>query len=172
MKTVIERRGLTAAALLISAGLLAGCTAFTANGVPSGSPAASGTPSAAASGTLPPPASASLTPAPYQTSDPRVSFSPPPPATPTPSPMPGTWRWEGVVVDEQGRPIEGVCVVVGPSGCQPTNPRTDARGVWYVDFPQAEVQYDLHFTKDGYRTYSARITPTSSWTYNVVLSRG
>ncbi|MEK7863059.1 MAG: carboxypeptidase-like regulatory domain-containing protein, partial [Chloroflexota bacterium] len=110
----------------------------------------------------------STTPAPKSTSD-IVTYSPPPPATPTPPPDPGLWRYEGVVVDEQGKPIEGVCVAVGPQGCLPSSIRTDKRGVWFIDFPQAPVDYDLHFSKKGYTQYDVRITPTSPWTLNVVL---
>ena len=99
-----------------------------------------------------------------------ITYSPPPGA-PTAQPDPDLWRWEGVVVDEQGKPLEGVCIAVVPVGCVPTNPRTDTRGVWSIDFPQAAVDYDLHFSKEGFKTFDARITPTSAWTFNVVLKR-
>lgn len=99
----------------------------------------------------------------------EVTYSPPPPAKPTPTPDPELWRWEGVVVDDAGKPLQGVCVAVGPHGCQAQSPRTDARGTWHVDFPQAPVQYDLHFTKEGYKTFDVRVTPTSAWTLNVML---
>ena len=162
----IGSRGLRAAGLALTFALATACSGSAATPTPS--------PSATGSGeirTLPPPASASLSPAPILTSAP-ITYSPPPPSTPTPTVAPGMWRWEGVVVDADEKPVEGVCIVIGPNGCQPTNPRTDARGAWFVDFPQAPVQYDLHFTKEGYATYSARVTPTANWTFNVVLQRG
>lgn len=177
MKKRLERRGLRAAALLTTLGGLGlvaviaivlsarggGTTERGIDVLTAASPTASGT--------LAPVSSASLAPATalaHAAQEP-VTYSPPPPPTPTPAPPEGTWRWEGVVVDEKGKPIEDVCIAVGPHGCQPTSVRTDKRGVWFIDFPQAPVDYDLHFTKKGYPQYDVRITPTSPWTLNVVL---
>jgi Carboxypeptidase regulatory-like domain len=67
------------------------------------------------------------------------------------------WHVEGRVTDTQLKPIEGACVAVGPNGCQPTNPRTDANGNWFIDFPQVAVPYDLHVTRQGYRQVDYRL---------------
>ena len=94
------------------------------------------------------------------------------PATPTPGLNPGTqYRIEGVIVDELGAPLVGVCIAIGPNGCQEHSPHTDARGVYYVDFPQATVDYDLHFTKDGYKEVVKRLRPTQSQVLNLVLGQ-
>jgi hypothetical protein len=94
------------------------------------------------------------------------------PATPTPGLGPGTaYRIEGIVVDELGAPIPNVCIAIGPNGCQEHSPRTDTRGVYYIDFPAAEVDYDLHFTKDGYKEFTQRIKPTQNQVLNLVLGQ-
>ncbi len=178
MKMSTERRGHRAAALLALALIAAACGPA-ASGPAASGPAATITPGApgsptplvTASGTLAPVASESAAPATAlaQAAQEPVTYSPPPPPTPTPSPQPGLWRWEGVVVDGDGKPLADVCVAVGPHGCVPSSPRTDARGVWFIDFPQAAVDYDLHFIKPGYAQHDVRITPTSPWTLDVVL---
>jgi hypothetical protein len=95
-----------------------------------------------------------------------------PPASATPGLGPGTaYRIEGVVVDELGAPIPNVCIAIGPNGCQEHSPRTDARGVYYVDFPAAAVDYDLHWTKEGYKEYTQRIRPDQNQVLNLVLGR-
>ena len=95
-----------------------------------------------------------------------------PPATATPGLGPGTaYRIEGVVVDEVGAPIPNVCIAIGPNGCQEHSPRTDTRGVYFIDFPQALVEYDLHFTKDGYKEFTQRLQPTRNTTLNIVLGQ-
>jgi hypothetical protein len=95
-----------------------------------------------------------------------------PPATPTPGIGPGTaYRMEGVVVNESGAPLANVCIVIGPNGCQEHSPRTDTRGVYFIDFPAAEVDYDLHFVKDGYTEFDQRIKPTRSTVLNIVLGQ-
>jgi len=94
------------------------------------------------------------------------------PATATPGLGPGTaYRIEGVVVDELGAPLPDVCIAIGPNGCQEHSPRTDARGVYFIDFPQATVDYDLHFTKDGYKEFSQRLHPTRNQVLNIVLGQ-
>jgi hypothetical protein len=93
-----------------------------------------------------------------------------PPATPTPAIGAGAaYRMEGVVVDESGAPLANVCIAIGPNGCQDHSPRTDVRGVYFIDFPAAEVDYDLHFTRDGYQEFDQRLKPTRSTVLNVVL---
>jgi hypothetical protein len=95
-----------------------------------------------------------------------------PPATPTPEIGPGAaYRMEGVVVDESGAPLSNVCIVIGPNGCRDHSPHTDARGVYFIDFPAAEVDYDLHFIKDGYTEFDQRVKPTRSTVLNVVLGQ-
>jgi len=95
-----------------------------------------------------------------------------PPATATPGLGPGTaYRIEGVVVDVLGAPIPNVCIAIGPNGCQEHSPRTDSRGVYYIDFPAAEVEYDLHWTKDGYKEFTQRIKPTQNQVLNLVLGQ-
>lgn len=95
--------------------------------------------------------------------------------TPTPYPPPtveGLWRIEGSVIDETNKPIEGVCLAIGPVGCQPVSPRSDKDGKFYFDLPVANVDYDFHFTKPGYQQFDARIHPTGPSTFNFVLRRG
>jgi hypothetical protein len=95
-----------------------------------------------------------------------------PPATPTPGFGPGTaYRIEGVVVDELGAPLPDVCIAIGPNGCQDHSPRTDSRGVYFLDFPAAAVDYDLHFTKDGYKEFTQRLRPTQNQVLNLVLGQ-
>ena len=99
----------------------------------------------------------------------------PPVAAPTPYPPPtveGLWRIEGTVIDETNKPIEGVCLAIGPLGCKATSPRSDAAGGFYFDLPPANVDYDFHFTKPGYQQFDVRIHPTGPSTFNYVLKKG
>ena len=102
-------------------------------------------------------------------------------AAPTPAPTPtlyqpplveGLWRMEGSVVDEAGKPLEGVCLAIGPLGCRATSPKSDAAGKFYFDLPPANVDYDLHFSKTGYQTLDVRIHPSAPSLFNYVLKRG
>lgn len=93
------------------------------------------------------------------------------PASPTPPRQPGYFRVEGVVVDQLGMPIENACIEIGPNGCREHSPRTDGRGVYYMDFPKADVEYDLHFTREGYQPQVKRIKPTADLVLNLVLAR-
>lgn len=88
----------------------------------------------------------------------------------TPTAQSGMWRVQGTITDAQKQPIEGVCVGVGPAVCTPTNPRTDSQGHWFIDFPAVSVEYDLHFTKDGYQPGSTRIKLTGPQILGVVLT--
>ena len=95
--------------------------------------------------------------------------------TPTPYPPPtveGLWRIEGTIVDETSKPVEGVCLAIGPVGCQPVSPRSDKDGKFYFDLPVANVDYDFHFTKAGYQQLDVRIHPHGPSTFNYVLRRG
>jgi hypothetical protein len=98
-----------------------------------------------------------------------------PKPTPTPYPPPtveGLWRVEGHVADEQGKPIEGVCLAIGPVGCQPVSPHSDKDGNYYFDLPVANVDYDFHFTKAGYQQFDSRVHPTGPSSFNFVLKKG
>jgi hypothetical protein len=97
--------------------------------------------------------------------------------TPTPTPYPpptveGLWRIEGHVADEQSKPIEGVCLAIGPVGCQAVSPHSDKNGNFYFDLPVANVDYEFHFTKPGYQQLDVRIHPTGPSNFNYVLRRG
>jgi hypothetical protein len=103
------------------------------------------------------------------------SRSGPPAATPTPYPPPtveGLWRITGTVIDESNKPIEGVCLVIGPLDCRATSPRSDKDGRYYFDLPVANVDYDLHFIKAGYQQLDVRIHPTGPGEFNYLLKRG
>jgi len=78
--------------------------------------------------------------------------------TPGPTVPAGHWRWTGDVIDQDGKPLPGVCVHIGPGDCQFNSIRTDEKGKWVIDFPQVDVEYDFHFVKDGYQKvdYSIR----------------
>lgn len=105
------------------------------------------------------------------TPEPRT---PPPSSRPTltPTPDPAIWRFEGVVLDDAGDPIPGVCVIIGPRGCQPGSIRTDSDGRYWVDMPQkTNVVYDLSFAKNGYEVVQHRAQPQGPTLFNVVLRR-
>lgn len=89
----------------------------------------------------------------------------------TPTAQSGMWRVQGTITDTQKQPIEGVCVGVGPAVCTPTNPRSDSQGHWFIDFPAVSVEYDLHFTKDGYQPGATRVKLTGPQILGVVLTR-
>ena len=101
----------------------------------------------------------------------------PPAANPTATPEPGLWRLEGYVVDESGKPIENVCVVIGPTGCQTFTTKTDERGHWFIDIasgpvtPLTQVNFDFYFEIPGRETVWLRMTPTSSTVFNLVLRK-
>jgi hypothetical protein len=98
-----------------------------------------------------------------------------PKPTPTPYPPPtveGLWRIEGSILDENQKPIEGVCLAIGPVGCQPVSPHSDKDGKFYFDLPVANVDYDFHFTKAGYQQVDAKVHPTGPATFVYVMRRG
>lgn len=98
--------------------------------------------------------------------------TPPPPPTATPTPDPAIWRFEGRVVDPDGAPLPGVCVAIGPHGCQRGSPRTDARGVYFIDLPQVTtVTYDLYFQREGYVTVWHQLQPKEPTVFNVILRK-
>jgi hypothetical protein len=100
--------------------------------------------------------------------------SPKPAATPIPTPDPAMWRIEGTVVDGAGAPLEAVCVVVGPRGCQPFSPHTDENGHYFVDVAHGAIttQFDFYFEMPGYKTVWWNTTPNGPAVFNVVLRKG
>jgi hypothetical protein len=104
-----------------------------------------------------------------------VSAKVPPLAVPTASPEPGLWRIEGHVVDESGTPIENVCVVIGPVGCQMFTTKTDERGHYFLDVARplngVTTNFDFFFEYPGRETVWMRITPSGSTFFNVVLRK-
>src|SRR6266550_1709756 len=105
-----------------------------------------------------------------------IPVSPPPAPRSSPTPEPGLWRLEGYIVDESGKPIENVCVVIGPVPCAQYAPHTDERGHYFVDIAAAGSQtvllaYDFYFEIPGRQTVWLRMTPTGSTTFNAVLKR-
>src|SRR6266513_6598 len=108
--------------------------------------------------------------------DKSIPVSPPPAPRSRPTPEPGLWRLEGYMVDESGKPIENVCVVIGPVGCAQYSPKTDERGHYFVDIAAAGtntvlVAYDFYFEIPGRQTVWLRMTPQGSSTFNAVLKR-
>ena len=158
---------------LSGAGLMTVATAPTATPA-----AATATPQAEPSATEPPPTPVG-TPAPKPSeavdTNASASISPPPPpasATPTPSPQPGLWRVEGYVVDETGKPLQGVCVVVGPRGCQRYSPHTDERGHYFLDVAarnDIHTAFDFYFEMPGRETVWWHFVPTGPIEFNVAL---
>jgi hypothetical protein len=115
-------------------------------------------------------------PATFLTIAASISVSPPPAPRSSPTPEPGLWRLEGYIVDEAGKPIENVCVVIGPIPCAQYSPHTDERGHYFVDIAAAGSQtvllaYDFYFEIPGRETVWLRMTPTGSTTFNAVLKR-
>jgi hypothetical protein len=105
-----------------------------------------------------------------------VPVSPPRAPRSSPTPEPGLWRLEGYIVDESGKPIENVCVVIGPVSCQQYSPKTDERGHYFVDIAAAGsntvlLAYDFYFETPGRQTVWLRMTPQGSTTFNAVLKR-
>jgi hypothetical protein len=105
-----------------------------------------------------------------------VPVSPPPAPRSTPTPEPGLWRLEGYIVDESGKPIENVCVVIGPVGCGQYTPKTDERGHYFVDIAAVGSatllqDFDFYFEIPGRQTIWLRMTPQGSTTFNAVLKR-
>jgi hypothetical protein len=126
-------------------------------------PTPSGTPAPAPSEAVDTGASASVTPP-----------TPAPAATATPSPQPGLWRVEGYVVDEAGNPLKGVCVVVGPHGCQRFSPHTDEQGHYFLDVAATRdvtTAFDFYFEMPGHETVWWHFVPAGPIEFNVVLKQ-
>jgi hypothetical protein len=148
----------------------------------SATPTETATPTALAGPETPPPTpvpTPSGTPAPVPSeatveSAEIVTPSPKPAATPIPTPDPALWRIEGTVVDEAGKPLEAVCVVVGPHGCQPYSPHTDENGHYYLDIAHSDIKtmFDFYFEMPGHQTVWWQVTPNGPVVFNVVLHKG
>ena len=96
-------------------------------------------------------------------------------AVPSPAPAQiGAGALAGTVVDDAGAPLEAVCIVVGPRGCQPYSPRTDENGHWYVDVAHSNIttQFDFYFEMPGYKTVWWNMAPNGPAVFNVVLRKG
>ncbi len=105
-----------------------------------------------------------------------VQVSPLPAPRSSPTPEPGLWRLERYIVDESGKPIENVCVVIGPVPCGQYTPHTDERGHYFVDIAAVGSQtiqqdFDFFFEIPGRQTVWLRMTPTGSTTFNAVLKK-
>lgn len=94
----------------------------------------------------PSPTSTSAAPAAYYTS------------SPPPERANGFERLKGTVTDAStGKPLRDACVVIATGGsCQPSSPRTDSAGFWWIDLP-AGIEWDFAWTKDGYQTEKRHI---------------
>jgi len=108
--------------------------------------------------------------------DKSIPVSPPAAPRSSPTPEPGLWRLEGYIVDESGKPIENVCVVIGPVACSQYSPKTDERGHYFVDIAAAGTNtvllaYDFYFEIPGRETVWLRMTPQGSTAFNAVLKR-
>ena len=102
-----------------------------------------------------------------------IKIPPPPPnASETPAPEAGLWRIEGYVVDENGKPIENACVVLGPNGCKPFSPHTDDRGYWSIDIAEGHTTFDFYFEIPGHQTVWWRVIPEAPTQFNVILAAG
>ena len=172
----MTRRGLVAAALVVAS---IACTqspqpAANSSASPSSSETVSAEQTAPPTPRTTPPGTPAPTPdAPTADSAPvDVSSIPPEPAA-TPSPQPGLWRIQGFVVDDDGHPLSGVCVVIGPLGCKPFSPHTDDRGHWFIDIAAAkDTTFDFYFEMPGHKTVWWHATPTEPTEFNVVLHNG
>ena len=97
---------------------------------------------------------------------------PHPNASETPAPDAGLWRIEGYVVDENGKPLENACVVIGPNGCKGFSPHTDDRGYWFLDIAAGRTTFDFYFEIPGHHTVWWRVIPEGPTQFNVILASG
>lgn len=105
--------------------------------------------------------------------------------TPTPTPAPvatppvppaGFGRFNIVVYDAStGRPLEGVCVIIGSLSCSGPGSLTDTSGRWSTDFPatSATTTWDASFVKTGYVTLrrTLQLAAGRTVTYQIFLRR-
>lgn len=95
-----------------------------------------------------------------------------PAPTPTPAPEAGLWRIDGYVVDDTGTPLAGVCVVIGPHGCQKWSPHTNDRGYWFIDIAEGHATFDFYFEMPGKKSVWWHTTPEGPTEFNVRLVNG
>jgi uncharacterized RDD family membrane protein YckC len=177
----LDPRAQIGAAVVAAVLIVGGVFAFTASPKAATTPTATSTPTVEPSATAPrvrstPVGTAAPRPTTFVGIAASIPVSPPPAPRSSPTPEPGLWRLEGYIVDEQGKPIENVCVVIGPVGCAQYSPHTDERGHYFVDIAAAGSQtvllaYDFYFEIPGRQTVWLRMTPTGSSTFNAVLKR-
>ena len=174
----IVRVAATSAAILTSA-IACGPSATSPSASPSVEATASGlaTPSFVITTAPTPRATPEGTPGPRPTAAVAGSASIQPPApranaTPSATPDPATWRIEGYVVDQTGKPLESVCIVLGPTSCQPFSPKTDDRGYYFIDIAKGNSVFDIFFEMPGHKTVWWKAIPQGPTQFNVILANG
>ena len=99
-------------------------------------------------------APATTLPSSSPTVSPTVAGSPRPTRTPIPSLAEGMTRFKGTVTDATtGKPLEDVCVIIGPPvDCQENFVHSDEKGLWLVDLPVGGggLSWTFSFSKPGY----------------------
>jgi hypothetical protein len=170
-----------AVAVLVIVGAIAGLALSGSRAPTVAQPSASATRTAEPSATPPrprttPPGTPAPKPKTFVGLSASIPVSPPPAPRTTERPESTLWRIDGYMVDEQGAPIEGVCVVIGPVGCQPFSPHTDERGYYFLDVAAVasetvQVDYDFYFEYPGRETLWLRLRPRSFSTFNAVMKR-
>jgi hypothetical protein len=172
------RVAVVTAAILTSA-IACGPSATSPSASPSTEPTASGlaTPSFQITTAPTPRATPEGTPGPRPTAGVAgsASIQPPPAranATPSATPDPETWRIDGYVVDETGKPLESVCVVLGPTSCQLWSPKTDDRGYYFIDIAKGNSVFDIFFEMPGHKTVWWKAIPQGPTQFNVILANG
>ena len=76
------------------------------------------------------------------------------------------------MVDPSGNPLQSVCVVVGPRGCQKYSPHTDDQGHYFLDVAantNPKTSFDFYFEMPGRETVWWHFTPDGPIEFNVVL---
>jgi hypothetical protein len=110
---------------------------------------------------------------------PKTTPTPAPTPAPTATPVvpsPGFSRLNVLVLDySTGRPLEGVCIVIGTLNCGPNAPHTNADGRWSADVAasSSSTRWDMYFIKTAYLTEHRQITLPGgvSRTYIIYLRR-
>ena len=76
-------------------------------------------------------------------------------------------RFTGRVLDSRtGRPITGVCVIVGVRECNERDVYTDANGRFTIDLPVGST-WDLNFGRTGYATGYRRLVSSAARTTDI-----